>query len=147
MVTFLSRQAIGERDHRRSTPDGVLRWALLADEVVVGLSAVGGGIGLIATNGLGMPHSVLAHSPFDRFTIPGLLLTGVGAGLLTAAWTVWRRRLLAPLVSLAAGCVLLGWIAIEAIMVRSGRELQVTVFAFAVLTIVLAWLLHRRNGA
>lgn len=145
MATAFSRHGTVARERRRSAPGGILRWALIADEVLLGLSAVGGGIGLIVTDGLGIPRSELAHSPFDRFTIPGLLLTGVGGGLLAAAWTVWRRRRLAPLASLAAGGVLLGWIVIEAMMVRSGRELQVAIFGASVLTIVLAGLRYRNS--
>jgi hypothetical protein len=100
---------------------------LLAVELFVGLLAVPGGVMLIV-NGLGMSRAVLAHSPFDSFLIPGLLLSVVvGGSLLGAAWSVWRRHLLAPMASLGAGFVLLGWIVVEAAMVHVGRELQAVV--------------------
>jgi hypothetical protein len=122
----------------------LLRWGLLAAEFAMGISAIGGGIGLLI-NGLGMPHSALDHSPFDQFTIPAIILAAVGAGLVGAAWMVWRRHALDLLASLAAGVTLLGWIVVEAIMVRDGRPLQVTVFLFALLIIALAGLLTRHQ--
>lgn len=146
MGTLLSHQRQTGNNQQHTTEGTLLRSALLADEVIMGLNAVGGGIGLMI-NGLGMPHSVLTHSPFDSFTFPGLLLTGVGVSLLTAARMVWKRRPLAPLASLAAGAVFLGWIVIETVMVRSGRELQIVIFLFALLTITLAWLMRQRTDA
>lgn len=132
---------------RRPRHDPSRRWArcsMLAVEALAGLSAVGGGIGLIATEGLGIPSSALDHSPFTSFVGPGLLLTfAVGGSLLGAAGLVWRRHPAGPLASLLAGGILLGWIGIEAIMVRSGRELQIVVAGLALLTIALAWPLWR----
>jgi hypothetical protein len=119
---------------------------MLAAELLMGISAIGGGVGLLI-NGLGMPHSALDHSPFDQFTIPAIILAAVGAGLITAAWLVWRRHALAPLGSLAAGVTLLGWIVVEAVMVRDGRPLQVTVFLFALVITALAGLLARQHLA
>jgi hypothetical protein len=112
--------------------------ALLAVQVVVGISAVGGGIGLIV-HGLGIPRAELAGTPFDTFLIPGFILAFVvGGSLLAAAWSVWMRRPGAPLASLAAGGILLGWIVIETAMIESGRDLQATVLVLALLEIGLA---------
>jgi hypothetical protein len=124
----------------------ITRWGLLAVELFMGISAIGGGAGLLI-NGLGMPHSALDHSPFDQFTIPAMILIMVGVGLVLAAWLVWNRHGLAPLASLAAGVALLGWIMGEAVMVRDGRPLQATVFLFALAIIALAGLLAHRLGA
>ena len=131
----------GVRRQRRDRPS-----ALLAVELIIGLAAVPCGI-LLMVNGLGMPRDVLQDSPFASFLVPGFLLSFVvGGSLLSAAWTVWRRWPAAPLVSLAAGCILLGWIVVESVMVSDGRGLQAGVFALALLTIGLAWRL-RRVGA
>jgi hypothetical protein len=123
------------------------RWriavAVLAVELVVGLMAVPCGIGLMI-DGLGIPRSELEGTPFDSFVIPGLLLSVVvGGSLLAAAWTVWRHHPLAPLASLAAGCVLLGWIVVETVLIGNGRALQTTFFVVALLIIGLSWHLQR----
>ncbi|HEY5783874.1 MAG TPA: hypothetical protein VIT65_03770 [Microlunatus sp.] len=45
-------------------------WSLVAVTVFHALSAVGGGIGMIVADGLSMPKSLLADTPFTTFTIP-----------------------------------------------------------------------------
>jgi hypothetical protein len=115
------------------------RIPLFAVELFVGLMAVPCGI-LLIVNGLGMSREVLEDSPFETFLVPGLLLAFVvGGSLLGAAILEWNRKPIAPLASLGAGSVLLGWIVVEAAMVASGRELQAVIFALAVATLGLAW--------
>lgn len=67
------------------------RVARIVLEVLMGLAAVGSGIGLILTNGLGMPLESLEGSPFGSYTIPGLVLLLVGVINLVGAATVLRR--------------------------------------------------------
>ena len=118
--------------------------ALLALEGFVGLTAAVCGVGLIV-NGLGIPRAELDGTPFASFAIPGLILSFVvGGSLLAAAWSVWTRHPLAPLASLAAGCVLLGWIVVEAAMINDGRGLQFAVFAVALAIIGMAGRLRRQ---
>jgi len=120
--------------------------ALLMVELFAGVTALAGGIGLVI-NGLGIPRDQLESTPFDTFLMPGLILSlVVGGSLLIAARMIWKRSPLAPLASLTAGCILLGWILVEAVMIDDGRVLQAVVFALALLTISLAWLLRRREA-
>lgn len=56
------------------------------------LAAVGGDIGFILTNGLGMPLESLEGSPFGSYTTPGLVLLAVGVINLAGAATVLRRH-------------------------------------------------------
>jgi hypothetical protein len=131
--------------HGSRTFGGSGRIGLLSVELVVGLAAVPCGI-LLIVNGLGLSRETLAESPFDSFLVPGLLLTFVvGGSLLTAAFLEWTRNPVAPLASTGAGCVLLGWIVVEAAMVRSGRELQAAIFTLALLVMGLAWRQLRRQ--
>lgn len=105
-----------------------------------GLGAFACGIGLIVTDGSGMSSVQLADSPFYSFVIPGLLLTAVvGRSLLDAAWLTWTGHFLPPLASLGAGCILLGWIVVEAVMVDGGRGLQIAVFVLASFISHLSW--------
>ena len=136
------RHAIHHGDSPVKQPR-VARRALLGVELFAGLNALGGGIGLIA-NGLGIPKEQLADSPFDSFLVPGLLLSFVvGGSLLGAAIAVWRRHPSGGLASLGAGAIMLGWIAVESLMVHDGRPLQVAVAALALVTLVLGWQLTR----
>lgn len=113
--------------------------ALFVLTLVVGLLAVPCGI-LLIINGLGMPRSVLATTPFDSFLIPGLVLSiVVGGSLLGAAWLIQGRHPRAWLASLAAGVILLGWIVIESLMIADGRGLQAFILVTALLIIGLAW--------
>jgi hypothetical protein len=130
------RSYVLSRRVRRLNRDRI--W-LIAIELFVGLMAVPCGI-LLVVNGLGMSRDVLKDSPFDGFLVPGLLLTFVvGGSLLVAALLAWVGHPRARLVSLGAGCILLGWIVIEAAMVWSGRGLQVAILALALLILGLAW--------
>lgn len=89
-----------------------------------------------------MSRAELADTPFDGFLTPGMILSIiVGGGLLTAAWTVWMRYPLGASASLVAGCILLGWIVVEAVLIDDGRPLQATIFVLALMTLGLAWLL------
>jgi len=123
--------------------DRIARRALLGVEIFAGLNAVGGGIGL-TVNGLGIPKAQLGGTPFDSFLLPGVLLAGVvGGSLLGAAVALWRRHPLGGLASVGAGAIMLGWIAVESLMIHDGRPLQVTVAALSVATLALGWWLAR----
>lgn len=113
-------------------------WTLLILVGTVGLTAAVCGIGLIA-NGLGIPKEELDGTPFGSFLVPGLVLSFiVGGSLLAAAWLLWQRHPRAWLSAGAAGCILLGWIVVEAILIDSGRGLQATILTLAMLIIGLA---------
>jgi menaquinone-dependent protoporphyrinogen oxidase len=88
-----------------------------------GLSAIGGGIGLIASPDgtlLRLPRSVLDHSPFTSFLVPGLLLFAViGLGNVWSAALHLLRRDAAPFASLVTGIALAVWTIAEVAMLRS----------------------------
>ena len=75
---------------------------------------------------LGMPVSVLEHSPFHDFLVPGIVLfTVIGLGSTCAAWLQAQRTGYADVASLFAGAALAGWIIVESIMLRSFVSLQI----------------------
>jgi hypothetical protein len=124
-----------------------LRWTTLAVTLFAGMNAVGGGAGLIV-NGLGMPTSELHDTPFDSFLVPGLLLAlVVGGGMLAAAVATWRRTRRAAEVTIGAGAIMLGWIAVETVMIDDGRPLQIAVALVALVTLGLGWLRLRLDRA
>lgn len=88
--------------------------ALIGVSLFNALSAVGGGIGMVVADGLSMPKSMLADSPFSTFLVPGLILFLVVGGTQSIAATVLLRRGESGLVwSAVAGFGMLIWILAE----------------------------------
>jgi hypothetical protein len=90
--------------------------------IFLGLSGIVGGIGLIAqANGepFTLPQSLLQHSPFHSYLIPGIILF-VANGLLglLVLWLTIRRHPGYGWWVTAQGCVLLGWLIVEMVMLR-----------------------------
>lgn len=89
-------------------------WSLVAVAIFNALSAIGGGIGMIVADGLSMPKSLLADTPFTTFAIPGLiLLVVVGGTQLVSAVLLLSRGEAALLGSAVAGFGMLIWIISE----------------------------------
>ncbi len=71
-----------------------------------------------------MPLSLLARSPFHSFLIPGILLfTFVGLLPLLAAAIAVRRTKVAPQAAVAVGLILIGWIAVEMVILQGPGSL------------------------
>ena len=116
----------------------VARIMLVVLEGLMGLAAVGGGVGLILTNGLGMPLASLEGSPFDSYTIPGLVLLLVGVINLVSAATVLRRhRWGAPLSGLV-GLMWVGWFVVQVAVVGLASWQQPFYFGVGLLILLLA---------
>lgn len=133
---------------RAGAPSGrSLPRALFIIQLVMGVISVPCGA-LLIINGMGMPTSVLDDAPFETFTIPGILLAVVvGGSLLLAAWLIRVHDRWAPIASIGAGAILLGWIAVQVVMVHAGRPLQAFVFVTSLVIIGLAWRFHRDQDA
>lgn len=94
------------------------------------LSAIAGGIGILATNGLGMPPSLLEASPFTTFVWPGLILLVVIGGTQTVAAVLLLARHDSGLTwSSIAGFGMIIWIFTETGIIRGLSWLQVLYFA------------------
>jgi hypothetical protein len=97
---------------------GAVRAAAYRALVVVSLfhaaSAVGGGIGMVVADGLSMPKSLLADSPFSTYLLPGLILAVVVGGTQTmASVRLLRHDRSAFLWSAVAGFGMVIWIIAE----------------------------------
>lgn len=113
-------------------------WGALVIAVFNTVSAVGGGIGMLATDGLGMPREALAGSPFDSFTVPALvLIVVVGGTQALAAALLLARREAALVWTAVAGFGMLVWIFVETIVIRGGSWLQVLYFTTGAAQLVL----------
>lgn len=112
----------------------------------LGVSSCVGGIPLILDPSgeiLKMPLSLLDHSPFHTFLIPGIiLLVCNGISSLAIAFPVLRRTNSAGSWVVLQGCVLFGWIAIEAIMIRALVWPQYVYWGIALVLIACGWALR-----
>jgi len=128
---------------RESRLDSAIRatafWTALVLSAFNALSALGGGIGILLTDGLGMPASMLTGGPFSSFTLPGIvLLVVVGGTQVLAATLLFTRRESAPLWLAVAGFGMLVWIFVETMMIRGGSVLQVLYFSTGSVQLILA---------
>jgi menaquinone-dependent protoporphyrinogen oxidase len=107
-----------------------VRWPLAALCFAVAATSIAGGAALtLSPDGslLHAPRSLLAHTPFSSFLIPGLLLllvvglTGAVAGV-----RVVRDIPGANATALVAGAALVVWIAVEMMLFRSAHWLQLS---------------------
>lgn len=119
--------------------------ALLALTSFSALAAIGGGVGLLVS-GLGIPKSQLEGTPFDSFLVPGLLLAiVVGGSLATAAVSLLQRVRWQGRVAMVSGGIMLGWIAVESLMIHDGRPLQIAVAVMSLLILLLGWRQMRQD--
>ena len=126
------------------------RIALLALEVAGGVSAIGGGIAMMVGT-IDFPVEWLNGSPFGSYTGPALILAVVtGGSQLAALAAEVRREPWATLASGFAGCVMMGWIFGELLIVGSEpglmRNLQITMFLIGLFEAALAALALRARA-
>jgi hypothetical protein len=108
------------------------RIAIGVPEAFIALSAIGGGIALLAgtyQDGVlreaggraQFPLEWLQHTPFSDYTIPALILMiGVGGSSLIAAVLIFTGREEVVLASVVAGLIMAGFIVGEVVMLRQG---------------------------
>ena len=100
------------------------RRTLLGLHIFHAVSAVGGGIALIA-GAIPVPLVLLRHTPFDSFVVPGIFLGAVigGSAAIGASALVARSRHAAA-ISVGAGAIMVGWILGETALVEGFSWLQ-----------------------
>ena len=113
-----------------------------------GIGAVYGGIMLTSDPSgwkLNMPVSMLEHSPFHDFLVPGLiLLVVIGLGsLVVCALVILKIRRSASWVILM-GFVLAVWIAVQMLMLRGVHYLQV-IYALIGIVLMIMGIIDRKR--
>src|SRR6478736_1231761 len=92
--------------------------ALLLIAGFAALSAIGGAMGLILFNGMGIPLEYLRLTPFTSYVVPGLILGVVLGGSALAAMLLLVLRLRsAYLAAFAAGAIMTGCIIVEVLLI------------------------------
>ena len=137
---------VSKRRETRSTttPRPLAVWLYLLGAVVLGISALFGGVVLMwrrADDPLGLPLEWLEDTPFRDYFVPGVTLFGVfGIGSLVVVIGVLRRRSWAGIASVALGVAQVVWIGVEVCYLRMIHPLHV---AYGGLGAVLATLAAR----
>jgi hypothetical protein len=126
-----------------------LRVIVVVALLFLGLSSCAGGVPMIIdpTGGiLKMPLSLLDHSPFHSFLIPGIILL-VFNGILSLVITVavLRNARNAGLWVGFQGCVLFGWITIEVIMIRAVAWPHFVYWITGLVLLACGWVLMRKE--
>jgi hypothetical protein len=123
-----------------------MRWTrltLVITEAFVALSAFwAGAMFVVEPSGrlMGMTEDTLARSPFGSYLVPGIVLfTVVGGTLARAAWAEMRRWPRAGWLSVVAGVVLSGWIAVQVALIGLGHPMQPSLFVAGVVIAGLGW--------
>lgn len=114
-----------------------------------GITSVFGGLMLISKpdgSGLGMSPETLQFSPFTSFLIPGIILfTANGLLSLLVAFITIRQVSGYSWLIILQGCILLGWICVQMVMLQTVNSLQI-IFGIAGMLLIAAGLrLSRKN--
>jgi hypothetical protein len=126
---------------------GVRLWSLVL-LVFLGVGGIMGGAAM-ALDPYGirwpiLPLSLLRYSPFDSYRIPGtILLVSNGLLPLWVALRVKRRQPQYGLWTALQGCVLLGWLAVECLMLRLVAWPHLLYAAIGLLLIAFGFWMHR----
>jgi len=127
----------------------IVRALAIATLGFLGVGAVAGAVPLImdpSGKWMGMPISLLDHSPFHSFLIPGIILL-LSNGLLSLAILVMaiRRSPHYGWWVVFQGCVLTGWITVEVIMMRTAVWPHYLYWAIGIVLIALGLALTRES--
>jgi hypothetical protein len=87
----------------------------------------------------GVPREWLAGSPFEDYFVPSLILfVVVGGAFLVAAIAVLARWRIAHRAALAAGVIVLGWLAVQIAVIGYVSWLQTATVVAGLLVVLLA---------
>lgn len=143
----------GSRGAMHASSSALPPWqarVLIALTVFGALSAIGGGAELLVFptgNAVLPPLSILQHTPFRSFAVPGLVLVLLGlVQLASAVSTLRRARWLLELAMIAGGSMTV-WIVAEAAMLRELQWLHAVYLVQGALTLGLAAYVAVRAGA
>lgn len=115
-----------------------LRIALVVLNAFIALTAIGGGVGLLA-GWLSMPLSWLQGTPFRSYTIPALILAIiVGGSGLVGATSMGIDRAMGVLASMVSGAIMMGWVAVEVALIGMTIWMQPFFFAVGLAVFLLA---------
>ena len=117
--------------------------------IMIGLNALAAGFSfMVEPSGkdIGIPLSYLQYSPFDDYFIPGVVLfTTIGVLSTIAAYLGFKKHAFFPWLLLLQGCMLLGWIVIQMLLVRDVNALHVICGVSALAWLVMGFILRKKG--
>jgi hypothetical protein len=109
----------------------------------VSISALGGAVAL-ATGFMDMGTAVDARFPFHSTVLAGVALALVVAvPMAVAAYLSWTGSVHAAEAAMAAGALLVGWIAVQLVIIRTFSWLQPAMATAGALVFLAGLLIHR----
>lgn len=116
-----------------------------------GIGALYGGWSLMAYpdgSNLQLPIAWLERTPFSDFLIPGIVLfiaNGLCSIFVFAALLIQHNK--APLLVMAQGVILMGWIVVQILLVQKYHPLQLILGTVGVALLATGWLMQRTGPA
>ena len=118
-------------------------------QAFIGLGALAGGFGLVkdpSGSALGVPLSLLEGSPFPDFLIPGIFLLAVnGVGSMIGAVLSFTRRRYAQEIAIVLGAILVAWIVIQVVIIRSFSWMHILYFILGVVELGIGLYIRRHR--
>jgi hypothetical protein len=125
----------------------LVRAVAIATLAFLGITSLVGAVPLIidpAGKMLSMPLSLLEHSPFRSFLIPGIIL--LSSNCLLSFWVLAKALRNMPRYGYwiaLQGFVLTGWITVQIVMIRTVIWAHYVYLAVAAILVFCGWLLRR----
>ena len=117
--------------------------------IIIALNALAAGYSFMVEptgKDIGIPLSYLQYSPFDNYLVPGILLfTTIGILSMVAAFLGIKKHPLFPHALFVQGCILLGWIVIQMLLIRDVNVLHVVCGISALAWIIIGFLLWKAS--
>ena len=118
-------------------------------QAFIGLGALVGGFMLVkdpSGSALGVPLSFLEGSPFPDFLIPGIFLLAVnGVGSMIGAVLSFIRRRYAQEIAIVLGAILVAWIVIQVVIIRSFSWMHILYFILGVVELGIGLYIRRHR--
>jgi hypothetical protein len=126
----------------------VLRISVIVLLFIIALNALAAGFSFMVEptgKDIGISTDYLRHSPFNDFFIPGIILfTANGVlGIITAILAI-RKTTHYQLWIIAQGCILLGWIIIQMILVQDFNWMHFVCLVMGSVLVVAGGVLKRK---
>ncbi len=118
-------------------------------QAFIGLGAMGGGFMLVKDPSgieLGLPLSLLEGSCFADFLIPGIFLFAVnGVGSMIGAGLSFTKRRYSQEIAIVLGAILVSWIVIQVVIIKSFHWVQVFYFILGVVELGIGLQIRRQR--